>query len=190
MTRLRHALLPLLLAAAAPIAGAQTTTPKNATSVAGGDADAGIYSATLLLRGVTPRAVGLGEAMGAVEGDPSTLFYNTAGIARLKTNSFLVTGSQGFGNTQLAAAVVTFPTTLGTFGIGARALNEGTIEEVENYQPAGRLRGYQLSLEGGGAIQMARHWLWGGTLFYAQETLGNHSAGSIGPRFWPWVRTA
>ncbi|NUQ21393.1 MAG: OmpA family protein [Gemmatimonadaceae bacterium] len=178
MTRLRNALFAL--AVAAPVLGAQTTTPKNPTSTPGGDADNGIHAATLLIRGVTPRAVGLSEAMGAVEGDPSALFYNTAGIARLKTNSFLVTGSQGFGNTQLAAAVVTFPTALGTFGIGARALNEGTIEATENYQPAGRLRGYQLALEGGGAIQMTRHWLWGGTLFYANETLGNQSAGSIG----------
>ena len=178
MTKLRNALL--LIAVAAPALSAQTTTPKNGTSIPSGDGDNGIHAATMLMRGVTPRAVALGEAMGAVEGDPSTFFYNTAGIARIKTNSFIVTGSQGFGNTQLAAAVVTFPTTIGTFGIGARALNAGTIEEVQNYQTGGRLRAYQLALEGGGAVQMAKHWLWGGTLFYAQETLGNQSAGTIG----------
>jgi outer membrane protein OmpA-like peptidoglycan-associated protein len=169
------------LAVAASSLSAQTSTsPKNPTSVPSGDADNGIHAATLLMRGVTPRGVALGEAMGAVEGDPSTFFYNTAGIARLKTNSFFVTGSQGFGNTQIAAAVVTFPTALGTFGIGARALNEGTIEEVQNYTTGGRLRGYQLSLEGGGAMQLTKHWLWGGSLFYAQETLGQQSAGTIG----------
>lgn len=178
MTKFRNALL--LLAVAAPVLSAQTTTPKNATSIPSGDADNGIHAATMLMRGVTPRAVALGEAMGAVEGDPSTFFYNTAGIARIKTNSFIVTGSQGFGNTQLVGAVVTFPTTIGTFGIGARGLNAGTIEETQNYQPGGRLRAYQFDLEGGGAIQMAKHWLWGGTLFYAQETLGNQSAGTIG----------
>ena len=90
MTKLRNALL--LIAVAAPLLGAQTTTPKNASSVPNGDADNGIHAATMLMRGVTPRAVALGEAMGAVEGDPSTFFYNTAGIARIKTNSFLVTG--------------------------------------------------------------------------------------------------
>jgi len=179
MTRFRTILL--LLAVAASSLSAQTSTsPKNPTSVPSGDADNGIHAATLLMRGVTPRGVALGEAMGAVEGDPSTFFYNTAGIARLKTNSFFVTGSQGFGNTQIAAAVVTFPTALGTFGIGARALNEGTIEEVQNYTTGGRLRGYQLSLEGGGAMQLTKHWLWGGSLFYAQETLGQQSAGTIG----------
>jgi|SRR6478672_10546813 len=178
MTKLRNALL--LLAVAAPVLSAQTTTPKNEGSIPTGDADNGIHSMTMLMRGVTPRAVGLGEAMAAVEGDPSTFFYNTAGIARIKTNSFIVAGSQGFGSTQLVSAVVTFPTTIGTFGIGARGLNEGTIEETQNYQPGGRLRAYQFALEGGGAIQMARHWLWGGTLFYGQETLGNQSAGTIG----------
>ena len=179
MTRFRTILL--LLAAAAPSLSAQTSTsPKNPTTVPSGDADNGIHAATLLMRGVTPRGVALGEAMGAVEGDPSTFFYNTAGIARIKTNSFFVTGSQGFGNTQIAATVITFPTALGTFGIGARALNEGTIEEVQNYITGGRLRGFQLALEGGGAIQLTKHWLWGGTLFYAQETLGQQSAGTIG----------
>jgi outer membrane protein OmpA-like peptidoglycan-associated protein len=179
MTRIRTLLV--LLAAAAPVLSAQTSTsPKNPTTVPSGDGDNGIHAATLLMRGVTPRGVALGEAMGAVEGDPSTFFYNTAGIARLKTNSFLVTGSQGFGNTQIAGAVVTFPTAIGTFGIGARALNEGTIEEVQNYVTGGRLRGYQLALEGGGAIELTKHWLWGGTLFYAQETLGQQSAGTIG----------
>ena len=179
MIRLRNAFWLLTLAAGS--VGAQTTTsPKDPTSSPSGDADNGIHAATLLMRPITPRAVALGEAMGAIEGDPSALFYNTAGIARIKTNSFFVTGSQGFGNTQLAGAVVTFPTAIGTFGIGARALNAGTIEQTQNYQTGGRLRGYQLALEGGGAIQLTRKWAWGGTLFYAQETLGNQSAGSIG----------
>ena len=80
MTKLRNALL--LLAVAAPVLSAQTTTPKNEGSIPTGDADNGIHAMTMLMRGVTPRGVALGEAMGAVEGDPSTFFYNTAGIAR------------------------------------------------------------------------------------------------------------
>jgi peptidoglycan-associated lipoprotein len=171
-----------LLAVAVHGASAQTSTsPKNPVKVPGGDADNGIYSATLLEMGITPRAVALGEAMGAVEGDPSSIFYNAAGIARIKTNSFMVTGSQRFGDTQLAGAVVTFPTTIGTFGVAARAFNAGTIEQTENSNVSGgRLRAYQLALEGGGSLQLARHWLWGGTLFYHQETLGNQSGATIG----------
>src|SRR5919202_1951644 len=122
-----------LLAVAVHGMSAQTSTsPKSPIKVPGGDADNGIYSATLLEMGITPRAVALGEAMGAVEGEPSSIFYNAAGIARIKTNSFMVTGSQRFGDTQLAGAVVTFPTTIGTFGVAARAFNAGTIEQTQN----------------------------------------------------------
>ena len=171
----------LLLAAAAPAALAQGSfKQKDPLELPYGDGDNGINAATILGMGITPRAVALGEAMGAIPGDPSSLFYNTAGIARIKTNSFFVTGSQRFAETQLAAAVVTFPTTLGTFGVGARAFNAGTIDVTENSQLLGRLRAYQYSLEGGGAIELTRHWLWGGTLFYTQEALGNDSRGSIG----------
>jgi outer membrane protein OmpA-like peptidoglycan-associated protein len=184
MTTIRK---PLVLAFAFALAvgvpaHAQTTTRGgDDTKFDYGDRDNGRYAATILMMGVSPRAVALGQALGAVEGDPSTLWYNTAGIARMRTNSFFVTGAQRFGETQLAGAVVTFPTTLGTFGIGARAFNAGTIEVTENSEfVGGRERAYQLALEGGGAIQLARHWLWGGTLFYSQETLGNDSRGTVG----------
>lgn len=180
MKRLTYGLL--LLAVAAPAALAQTTsTNKNdPVSFPAGDQDNGINASTILGMGISPRAVALGEAMGAVAGDPSALFYNTAGIALIKTNSFFVTGSQRFGDTQLVGAAVTFPTAIGTFGVGARGFNAGTIDVTENSQFVGRARAYQLALEGGGAIQLSRHWLWGGTLFYAQETLGDQAAGSIG----------
>ncbi|GAC1515852.1 MAG: hypothetical protein NVS1B4_08070 [Gemmatimonadaceae bacterium] len=171
-----------LLATLASAAGAQTsTTIGKPASFPTGQRQGGTHAATILGMGISPRAVALGEAMGAVEGDPTSLFYNAAGIARIKTNSFFVTGSQRFADTQLAGAAVTFPTVLGTFGIGARAFNAGTIEVTENFQPTGaRARGYQIALEGGGAIQLTDHWLWGGTLFYSQETLGDQSAGTVG----------
>jgi outer membrane protein OmpA-like peptidoglycan-associated protein len=179
---LRHFRTLLLLAVVAPPLFAQGSgfRQRDRLEFPYGDADNGINSATILGMGVTPRAVALGEAMGAIPGDPSSIFYNAAGIARIKTNSFFVTGSQRFAETQLAAAAVTFPTALGTFGIGARAFNAGTIDVTENSSFVGRSRAYQIALEGGGAIELARHWLWGGTLFFAQETLGDDSRGSVG----------
>jgi outer membrane protein OmpA-like peptidoglycan-associated protein len=179
MTRALQAIALLLVASSSAVA--QTQRGGDPIDLPSGDADNGIHAATLLRMGIAPRAVALGEAMGAVEGDPTSLWYNNAGIARIKTNSFMVTGAQRFGDTQLAGAVVTFPTTLGTFGVGARAFNAGTVEQTENYEPTGgRLRAYQLALEGGGALQLARHWIWGGTLFYHQETLGSQSQNSVG----------
>lgn len=181
MRELRTSLALLVIAAASAAAQGTSQNVDHSMDPAGGNRDNGVSAATILGMGITPRAIALGEAMGAVEGDPSSVFYNTAGIGRIKTNSFLVTGSQRFGDTQLAGAVVTFPTPIGTFGIGARAFNAGTIEETNNYEPTGnRMRAYQLALEGGGSIQLTDHWLWGGTLFYSQETLGQESRGTIG----------
>ena len=178
---MKHTRAFLLVAVMAGPAFAQgSSQQKDPVKFPYGDQDNGIHAATVLGMGLTPRAVALGEAMGAIPGDPSSIFYNTAGIARIKTNSFFVTGSQRFAETQLAAAAVTFPTTLGTFGVGARAFNAGTIDVTENSNLLGRARAYQFSLEGGGAIELTRHWLWGGTLFYAQESLGDDSRGSIG----------
>ena len=170
----------LLLVLASPVLGQGTRVGEDPIDVPSGDRDAGIFSNTLLLMPVSPRAVALGEAMGAVEGDPSAIWYNTAGIARIRANSFMITGSRRFANTQLAGAAITFPTAIGTFGVAARAFNAGTIEVTENSQVFGRARAYQFTLEGGGAIQLAPWWLWGGTLFYAQETLADDSRGSIG----------
>jgi outer membrane protein OmpA-like peptidoglycan-associated protein len=182
MTRsIRSLLLLVALPTAAFAQGRGTTTRDNGKfGLAKGDADNGIFAATLLDMGISPRGVALGGAMGAVEGDPSTIWYNAAGMARIKTNSFMVTGSQRFAETQLVGAAVTFPTTLGTFGIAARGFNAGTIETTENNNVTGQARAYQLALEGGGALELSRHWLWGGTLFYSQETLAQDSRGTIG----------
>ena len=170
-----------LLVFAASTASAQgTRVGEDPVQLPSGDRDAGIFSNLLLLMPVSPRAVALGEAMGAVEGDPSAMWYNTAGIARIRANSFMITGSRRFANTQLAGAAITFPTAIGTFGVAARAFNAGTIEVTENSEVFGRARAYQFTLEGGGAIQLAPWWLWGGTLFYAQETLAEDTRGSIG----------
>src|SRR5881275_3665770 len=126
--------LAFLLAFAAPAAMAQTaTTGQKPVNFPGGDRDNGIHAATLLEMGISPRAVALGEAMGAVEGDPSSMWYNAAGLGRIKTNSFMVTARQGFADTQLGGATVTFPTDIGTFAIAGRALNEGTIEQTTNF---------------------------------------------------------
>ena len=178
---LRASRYALLLALASSAALAQTaTTGQKPISVAGGDADNGIYAATILSMGITPRAVALGEAMGAIEGDPGSMWYNAAGLARIKTNSFMVTARQGFADTQLGGATVTFPTDIGTFAIAARAVNEGTITQTSNYILGPSCRAYQFNLEGGGALQLATHFMMGGSLFYAQQSLCNQGAATIG----------
>ena len=65
MLRVRY--FALLLALPAHAALAQTaTTGQKPVNFPGGDRDNGIHAATLLEMGISPRAVALGEAMGAV----------------------------------------------------------------------------------------------------------------------------
>lgn len=147
----------------------------------GGDADGGRNAMTILGIPISPRAVGLGEAMGSLDRDPATLWYNAAGLAGLKNNAFTVTAAQRFGQSQIVGAAAAFPTDIAAFGVAARVFNAGTITGTINGEPSGEnFRAYQYVLEGGGALQLARHWRWGGTLFFSQEVLGNQTEGSVG----------
>ena len=148
---------------------------------AGGDQDGGVHSMTILGMAVSPRAIALGEAMAGIDRDPAAIWYNTAGLAGMETNAFTVTASQRFAQTQLGGAAVAFPTTLATFGIATRFFNAGTVENRIAGEPiGGSTRAYQFALEGGGAIQLAEWWRWGGTLVYSQESLGDQTEGSVG----------
>ena len=148
---------------------------------AGGDRDGGVHATTILAMPISPRGVGLGEAMGTIDRDPSTIWYNAAGLAGLKTNAFTITGAQRFGLTQLVGAAASFPTEIASFGVAVRAFNAGTIDQFVSGEPAGgSARAYQWVLEGGGALQLASHWRWGGTLFFAQEALANETQGTVG----------
>ena len=152
-----------------------------AAQFSSGDADGGTNSMTILGVPISPRAVALGEAMGSIDRDPANLWYNAAGLAGLKTNAFTVTAAQRFAQTQLVGVAAAFPTDIAAFGIAARVFNAGTITGTLNGEPTGgNIRAYQYVLEGGGALQLARWWRWGGTLFFSQEVLGDQSQGAVG----------
>jgi peptidoglycan-associated lipoprotein len=180
------ALAALLAAALAPAAAPSAAAAQNQLCpddgpFGGGDCDGGVHSMTILGLPISPRAVALGEAMGAIDRDPSTIWYNAAGLAGMTTNAFTVNAAQRFGQTQLVGAAVAFPTQIATFGVAARVFNAGTVENFRNgEQMGGNTRAYQWTLEGGGALQLARWWRWGGTLVFSQEALGNETQGSVG----------
>jgi outer membrane protein OmpA-like peptidoglycan-associated protein len=168
---------PMIVATALLLAAPGTM----AAQFAGGDQDGGVHSMTILGMPVSPRAVALAEAMAGIDRDPAVIWYNTAGLAGMQTNAFTVTASQRFAQTQLGGAAVAFPTPLATFGIATRFFNAGTVENRIAGEPiGGSTRAYQFALEGGGAIQLAEWWRWGGTLVYSQESLGDETEGSIG----------
>ena len=146
-----------------------------------GDQDGGTHGLNILGLPITPRAAALGEAMATTTEDPSAIWYNAAGLARLRTNAFIVTGQQRFAQTQLVGAAVAFPTDIVSFGIAMRAFNAGTVDNrVSGELVGGNARAFSYVLEGGGSIQLARWWRWGGTLYFAQEVLGDESQGAVG----------
>jgi outer membrane protein OmpA-like peptidoglycan-associated protein len=119
--------------------------------------------------------------MATITEDPGAIWYNAAGLARLRTNAFIVTGQQRFAQTQLVGAAVAFPTDIVSFGIAVRAFNAGTIDtRVNSELVGGTERAFSYVLEGGGSIQLADWWRWGGTLYFAQEVLGDQSQGAVG----------
>src|SRR3954453_9390445 len=77
------------LAIVARPAGAQVGCPRS-SKFSHGDCDGGVHSMTILGMPVSPRAVALGEAMSVIDRDPSTIWYNAAGISGLTTNAFTV----------------------------------------------------------------------------------------------------
>ena len=163
-----------LLALAAPAGAQEGDFP-------GGDQDGGVSANTILGMPISPRGVGVGEAMATIDRDPAVIWYNAAGLAGLRNNAFTINGAQRFGLTQLVGAAAAFPTQIAAFGVGVRAFNAGTVEAFREGEPSGgNVRAYQWVLEGGGALQLARWWRWGGTLYFAQETLGDETAASVG----------
>jgi len=170
---------PVALLAAAALALAVPAAAR--AQYSGGDADGGVHAMTILGMPISPRAVALGEAMGSIDRDPATLWYNAAGLAGLRTNTFTVNASQRFAQTQLVGAAAAFPTDIAAFGVAVRVFNAGTIDGRVEGEPSGdNLRAYQYVLEGGGALQLTRWWRWGGTLYFSQEVLGDQTQGSVG----------
>ena len=88
MRTLARAVPLAILAAAALAADARAVAAQ--TKFSSGDADGGRHAMTLLGIPISPRAVALGEAMGTIDQDPATLWYNAAGLAGLTTNAFTV----------------------------------------------------------------------------------------------------
>ena len=157
-------------------------TPAGASAqFAKGDADGGVHALSILGLPISPRAAALGEAMATTTEDPAAIWYNAAGLARLRTNAFIVTGQQRFAQTQLVGAAVAFPTDIVSFGIAMRAFNAGTVDNrVAGELSGGNSRAFSYVLEGGGSIQLAPWWRWGGTLYFGQEVLGDDSQGAVG----------
>src|SRR5512138_2608050 len=79
--------------------------------------DAGTASAQFLKIGIGARAVGLGEAYGAVADDSYALYWNPAGLGQLKLKSLDLTYSIWLQRINLNYLAFAYPFSKGTIGL-------------------------------------------------------------------------
>lgn len=130
-----------------------------------------------------PRAVGMGEAMTAVEGGSTSLFFNPAGLAR-----FTGTAQATFGSTQwiadinhvyASAAINTPDNEYGVFGVTMQSVDYGEIirtvraTNAEGFMDVGTFHPVAAAIGLGYARALSDRFAIGGRASYAMQDLGD-----------------
>ena len=147
-------------------------------------------SAILLTLPASTRALGLGEAWGAVADDESALFYNPAQLARVRGLSIGGSLQNYIASTTLGAFAVAVPLKRGTLGFGLQLLDYGSADEVVpadgSAGQVGTPTGSTISAEdmaftvGYGIAFGARHELRvGAAIKYARQEVASYSGGAV-----------
>ena len=142
----------------------------------------GTSSGTFLKIGVGARPVAMGEAFVAVANDPSTIYWNPAGLAGLLRKEVTVSHTQWPADVKYEFAAVVLPVAKlgGSVGIQIGALYTD-MAETDELHPYGTGRTFSYSDVLGG-VSYARRFtdklLIGGTLKFVHEDLGSQVGGS------------
>jgi hypothetical protein len=181
------AVAPAALAlAAAALAVLAPARPAAAQTSLGGQR-VGTSSATFLKIGVGARPVAMGEAFVAVANDPSTIYWNPAGLAGLlrKEVTFSHTEWPADVNYEYAAALLPVQKLGGSIGIQFGALYTD-IDETDELHPYGTGRTFTYTDFVGG-LSYARRFtdklLIGGTVKIVHENLGLDVGGTTVSNF-------
>jgi len=167
--RLLPVLAALLLAAAGPARGAREFEK------------VGTIGAQFLKIGIGARATGMASSFVAVSDDPSAVYWNPAGIARLTKNSLSFNEVEWLGDTRLTHAAYVFHVSYfpGTFAIQARSLSMGVLPVRTVFRPEGDGTTYDagdLSLGATYARLLTDKFSTGITIHYIQSTLARWTA--------------
>ena len=132
---------------------------------------------------VDPRAASLGDAVTAVEGLPTTLFYNPAGMARQEAAVQLgVAQTQFIGDVDYNIAAATFAPRDGRFGVVGFSLQHVNYgEQIETiranneqgYDEIGTFRPVAYAVGAGYAKALSDRFSVGGQVRYANLDLGD-----------------
>lgn len=85
-------------------------------------------TASFLDIGVGARALGMGGAYTALADDVNSLYWNPAGLAKLKKREFTASHAEMFESTRLDFLAYAHPTSQGTLSAGLTYLSQGKIE--------------------------------------------------------------
>ena len=111
-------------------------------------ADAGSTAANFLKLGVSPRAIGMGEAHVAVADDAYATWWNPAGLVQLETPEVAATYNNYIQQTSQHYIAGVFPQgPLGTFAASANVLSYGTIKGADaSGQPTSDIHANDMAL--------------------------------------------
>jgi tetratricopeptide (TPR) repeat protein len=149
---------------------------------AGAAEDGGARS--VFARGAGERALSLGGAYGAVDGDPTTLYWNPAGLADLSRTSLAVSHTNliGMGFYEQYGTVALPSWRLGTFAISLRRFG---VDGIEGRDSRGTVTDTDLNnseseLALGYARGFGGAWKVGAALKMQRQDLAGNSGGGLG----------
>jgi tetratricopeptide (TPR) repeat protein len=144
--------------------------------------DGGVRS--VFARGAGERALALGGAYGAVGGDPTTLYWNPAGLADLPRTALAASHTNliGLGFHEQYGAVALPSWRLGTFAVSLRRYG---VDRIEGRDDRGTVTDADLSNEEselalGYARSLGEAWRVGAALKMQRQELAGHSGGGLG----------
>ena len=104
----------------------------------GGDLKSGMTGAKFLSVPVSVRGAAMGEAFVAMADDPSSVFWNVAGLTQIKGNSFYASNTQWVADIQFEAAAITLDASrLGKIALHGRVMHMGEMRVRTAFAPDG-----------------------------------------------------
>ncbi len=144
--------------------------------------DGGVRS--VFARGAGERALGLGGAYGAISGDPTTLYWNPAGLAGLERSSLAAahTNLIGMGFHEQFGTLAYPSWRLGTFALSLRRYGTDGIEERDDRGTllSDNLKNSESELTLGYGRALGEAWQVGAAFKLQQQDLAEQSGSGLG----------
>ncbi|MBN1895130.1 PorV/PorQ family protein [bacterium] len=106
----------------------------------------GTTGAPFLEIGVGPRACAMGEAYTAIADDPSAVYWNPAGLNRIRSNDLMFSYHFWLLDMSLQHAGGVLPTRWGNFGCGLFYSSSGPIPRIEGFLKTGEYTAFDAAL--------------------------------------------